>query len=180
MLDRAEQGPRPQPHTSGGRIPPPKGFRFYVDHILPIHELGPTMQQAIQESFSLPAADPQELFRQASRVLSTVSGHPALVLAPRPQGMRLKHIQFINLSDDGVLIVLVSQDNQVQTRFVRTETRYSQELLDRFSHYLNGVCQNLTLTESRQQILSRMGGEKNLVDRMISQGLSLRPPAWQE
>jgi len=180
MLDLEERGYLQQPHTSAGRIPTPKGFRYYVDHILPIHELGPTMQQAIQEAFSPPAAEPQELFRQASRVLSTVSGHPALVLAPRPQGMRLKHIQFINLSDDGVLIVLISQDNQVQTRFVRTETRYSQELLDRFSHYLNGVCQNLTLTESRQQILARMVEEKNLVDRMISQALSLSRQALQD
>jgi heat-inducible transcriptional repressor len=180
MLDLEERGYLQQPHTSAGRIPTPKGFRYYVDHILPIDELGPNMQQAIQEAFSPPATEPQELFRQASRVLSTVSGHPALVLAPRPQGMRLKHIQFINLSDDGVLIVLVSQDNQVQTRFVRTETRYSQELLDRFSHYLNGVCQNLTLTESRQQILSRMVEEKNLVDRMISQALSLSRQALQD
>ena len=69
------------------------------------------------------------MFRQASRVLSTVSGHPALVLAPRPQGMRLKHVQFINLGGDGVLTVLVSQDNQVQTRFVRSHTRYTQEQL---------------------------------------------------
>jgi heat-inducible transcriptional repressor len=108
-----------------------------------------------------------------------VSGHPALVLAPRPQGMRLKHIQFISLSGDGLLIVLISRDNQVQTRFVRTETRYSQELLDRFSQYLNGLCQDLTLAESRQRILARMLEDKNLVDKMISQALSLSRQALQ-
>ena len=120
MMDLEEQGYLQQPHTSAGRLPTPKGFRYYVDHILPIQELGQAVQQQIQEAFSPPAAEPQDLFRQASRVLSTVSGHPALVLAPRPQGMRLKHVQFINLGGDGVLTVLVSQDNQVQTRFVRS------------------------------------------------------------
>ena len=179
MLELEERGYLHQPHTSAGRIPSPKGFRYYVDHVLPIHELGPALQQAIQEAFSPPASEPQELFRQASRVLSAVSGHPALVLAPRPQGMRLKHTKFINLSGDGVLIVLVSQDNQVQTRFVRTKSKYSQDLLDRFSHYLNGLCQNLTLAESRQQILARMLEDKNLVDQMISQALSLSRQALQ-
>jgi heat-inducible transcriptional repressor len=179
MLDLEERGYLRQPHTSSGRIPTPKGFRYYVDRILPVQELGRSMQQQIQEAFSPPAQEPQELFRQASRVLSTVSGHPALVLGPRPQGMRLKHIQFISLSEDGVLTVLVSQDNQVQTRFVRTETRFSQEVLERFSRYLNELCQNLTLGESRHRILVKMEEEKSLFDKMLSQALSLSRQALQ-
>ncbi len=179
MLDLEERGFLHQPHTSAGRTPTPKGFRYYVDHILPVQELGRSMQQLIQEAFSPPAHEPQELFRQASRVLSMVSGHPALVLGPRPQGMRLKHIQFIHLSEDGVLTVLVSQDNQVQTRFVRTESRFSQEVLDRFSAYLNELCQNLTLGESRHRILVKMEEEKSLFDKMLSQALSLSRQALQ-
>ncbi len=179
MLDLEEQGYLQQPHTSAGRLPTPKGFRYYVDHILPIQDLGPAVQQQIQEGFSPPAAEPQDLFRQASRVLSTVSGHPALVLAPRPQGMRLKHVQFINLGGDGVLTVLVSQDNQVQTRFVRSHTRYSQEQLNRFSRYLNELCQDLTLGETRHQILARMEEEKHLFDKMVSQALNLSRQALQ-
>jgi heat-inducible transcriptional repressor len=179
MLDLEERGYLHQPHTSAGRIPTPKGFRYYVDRILPVQELGRAMQQQIQEAFSPPAHEPQELFRQASRVLSMVSGHPALVLGPRPQGMRLKHVQFISLSEDGVLTVLVSQDNQVQTRFVRTDTKYSQELLNRFSQYLNELCQNLTLGESRYEILAQMEKEKHLFDKMVSQALSLSRQALQ-
>ncbi len=179
MLDLEEGGYLRQPHTSAGRIPTPEGFRYYVDHILPVRELGRSMQQQIQEAFSPPTHEPQELFRQASRVLSMVSGHPALVLGPRPQGIRLKHMQFISLSEDGVLTVLVSQDNQVQTRFVRTETRLSQEMLDRFSRYLNELCQNLTLGESRHRILVKMEEEKSLFDKMLSQALSLSRQALQ-
>jgi heat-inducible transcriptional repressor len=179
MLDLEEAGYLHQPHTSAGRIPTPKGFRYYVDHILPIQELGPFMQQQIQEAFSPPAQEPQELFRQASRVLSLATGHPALLLAPRPQGMRLKHMQFISLGEGGVLTILVSQDNQVQTRFVHTEHRFSQEVLDRFSRYLNELCQNLTLAESRQAILVRMEEEKSLFDKMISQALNLSRQALQ-
>jgi heat-inducible transcriptional repressor len=179
MLDLEEAGYLHQPHTSAGRIPTPKGFRYYVDHILPVQQLGRSMQQQIDEAFATQAHEPQELFRQASRVLSLATGHPALLLAPRPQGMRLKHMQFISLSKDGVLTLLVSQDNQVQTRFVRTEHSFSQEVLDRFSRYLNELCQNLTLSESRQAILGKMEEEKNLFDKMISQALNLSRQALQ-
>ena len=179
MLDLEERGYLHQPHTSAGRVPTPKGLRYYVDRILPIQALGRSMQQQIMEGFSPPAQEPQELFRQASRVLSLVSGHPALVLGPRPQGIRLKHIQFINLRGDGVLTVLVSQDDQVQTRFVRTKSSFSQEVLDRFSRYLNELCQNLTLGESRHRILAKMEEEKSLFDKMVSQALSLSRQALQ-
>ena len=179
MMDLEEQGYLQQPHTSAGRLPTPKGFRYYVDHILPIQELGAGVQQKIQAAFAPPVGEPQDLFRRASRVLSSVSGHPALVLAPRPQATRLKHIQFISLSGDGVLAILVSQDNQVQTRFVRGEFHYSQDLLDRFSNYLNELYQNHTLGESRQKILAKMEEEKSLFDKMVSQALSLSHQALQ-
>ncbi len=173
MMDLEERGYLQQPHTSAGRIPTPRGFRYYVDQILPIQELGAALQQKIQAAFSSPPAESHDLFRRASRVLSGISGHPALVLAPRPQGTRLKHIQFISLGGDGVLAILVSQDNQVQTRFVRGESRYSQDLLNRFSNYLNELCQNLTLRESRQKILAKLEEEKSIFDQMVSQALSL-------
>jgi len=179
MLDLEEAGYLHQPHTSAGRIPTPKGFRYYVDHILPIQELGHSLQQQIQEALTPPGHEPQELFRQASRVLSLMTGHPALLLAPRPQGMRIKHMQFISLGDDGVLTILVSQDNQVQTRFVRTGQRFTQDVLDRFSNYVNELCQNLTLGESRQAILVKMEEEKSLFDKMISQALNLSRQALQ-
>ena len=59
MLDLEEQGYLQQPHTSAGRLPTPKGFRYYVDHILPIQDLGQAVQQQIQEAFSPPAAEPR-------------------------------------------------------------------------------------------------------------------------
>jgi heat-inducible transcriptional repressor len=179
MLELEERGFLMQPHTSAGRVPTPLGFRYYVDRILPIQGLGPGIQRQIEEAFTPSAVEPQELFRQASRALSTVSGHPALVLSPRPQGMLLKHLQFIALGDDGILCLLVAQDQQVQTRFLRVETSYTQEQLDRFSRYLNEICQNLTLAEARYRILIQMEEEKNLFDKIVSQALSLSRQALQ-
>jgi heat-inducible transcriptional repressor len=179
MLELEERGFLLQPHTSAGRVPTPLGFRYYVDRILPIQGLGPGVQRQIEEAFTPSAVEPQELLRQASRALSTASGHPALVLSPRPQGMLLRHIQFIALGSDGILCLLVAQDQQVQTRFLRVEISYTQEQLDRFSRYLNEICQNLTLAEARYRILVQMEEEKNLFDKIVSQALSLSRQALQ-
>lgn len=179
MQEMEERGYLTQPHTSAGRVPTPLGFRYYVDRILPIQGLGAGIQRQLEEAFIPWAAGPQELFRQASRALSLASGHPGLVLSPRPQGMLLRHIQFITLGGDGILCLLVAQDNQVQTRFLRVEADYTQEQLDRFSRYLNSICQNLTLAEARSRILAQMEEEKNLFDKMVSQALSLSRQALQ-
>jgi heat-inducible transcriptional repressor len=179
MLDLEERGFLRQPHTSAGRVPTPLGFRYYVDRILPIQGLGAGVRQQIEEAFSPSAVDPQELFRQASRALSVASGHPGLVLCPRPQAMMLRHIQFIALGEDGSLCLLVAQDQQVQTRFLRVAASYTQDQLDRFSRYLNDICQNLTLAEARYRILVQMEEEKNLFDKIVSQALSLSRQALQ-
>jgi heat-inducible transcriptional repressor len=179
MLELEERGYLKQPHTSAGRVPTPLGFRYYVDRILPIQGLGSGVQRQIEEAFTPSAVDPQELFRQASRALAAASGHAAMVLSPRPQGMLLRHIQFIALGGDGILCLLVAQDQQVQTRFLRTENSYTQAQLDRFSRYLNDICQNLTLAEARRRILDQMEEEKNLFDKIVSQALSLSRQALQ-
>jgi heat-inducible transcriptional repressor len=179
MLDLEEGGYLNQPHTSAGRMPTALGFRYYVDHILPVQELAASTQRQIHKAFRPSATEPQELFRQASRALSTLTGHPSLVLTPRPKAMCLRHIQFISVGGDVVLTLLVSQDQQVQTRFVRSGVSYSQEQLDRFSRFLNDICQNLTLREARLHILTQMQEEKNLFDRMVSQALSLSRQALQ-
>jgi|UniRef100_A0A7C5EP96 heat-inducible transcriptional repressor len=179
MQDLEERGYLKQPHTSAGRVPTPLGFRYYVDRILPVKELEAGLQRQIDEAFTPWAAEPQELFRQASRALSTASGHPGLVLSPRPQGMLLRHIQFVSLGGDGIICLLVSQDQQVQTRFLRVKEAYTQEQLDRFSAYLNDICHNLTLAQARHRILAQMEEEKNLFDKMVSQALSLSRQALQ-
>jgi heat-inducible transcriptional repressor len=173
MLDLEDRGYLRQPHTSAGRIPTALAFRYYVEQVLPVEELEAGARRQINEAFQPTAAEPHELFRQASRALSAVTGHPALVLTPRPQAIHLRHIQFVSLGGDFVLVLLVSQDQQVQTRFVRSIIPYTQDQLNRFSHFLNDMCHNLTLREARRRIFAQMEKDKHLFDKMVAQALSL-------
>ncbi len=173
MLDLEEMGLLRQPHHSAGRVPTPKGFRYYVDHLLASPHLHANVRRRIEGGFTPPAEEINDLIRQASRVLSQVSGHPALVRAPRQAISLIRHIQFIHIGGDQILTVLVSSDGVVQNRFIKTAEPFSQEQLDKFSRYLNELLKNLSLVEARQLVLSELAAEKALFDLMVSQSLRL-------
>jgi heat-inducible transcriptional repressor len=179
MLDLEEKGLLSQPHLSAGRIPTPHGFRYYVDHILASRHLQASTRRQIEGGFSPPAGELHDLIRQASRVLSKVSGHPAIVRAPRPAISLIRHIQFINAGGDQILTVLVSDDGVVQNRFIKSTEPFSQEQLDKFSRYLNDLLKNLSLFEARQLVLTQLEEEKVLFDQMLSQALTLSQKALQ-
>jgi heat-inducible transcriptional repressor len=179
MFDLEEQGLLNQPHQSAGRVPTPLGFRYYIDHILASRNLQASTRRQIEGGFTPPAGELHDLIRQASRVLSKVSGHPAIVRAARPALSFISHIQFINVGSDQILTVLVSHDGLVQNRFIKTTETYSQEQLDKFSRYLNDLLKNLSLDEARQLVLAELEKEKVLFDRMLSQALSLSKKALQ-
>lgn len=179
MMDMEEQGLLFQPHTSAGRIPTSLGLRYYFDYILPKRGLRTTLKKKIKDGFDPPATELHDLCRQASRVLSTVSGHPAMVRTPRLTTARFKHIQFINLGGNHLLVVLVSHDGVVQNRFLEVERQFSQEQLDKFSRYLNDLLQNLSLEEARWRVLAQMEEERILFDKMTAQALTLSHQALQ-
>ncbi len=179
MFDLEEQGLLSQPHQSAGRVPTSRGFRYYVDHIFSSRNLQASTRRQIEGGFTPPAGELHDLIRQASRVLSKVSGHPTIVRAPRPTISLIRHIQFINAGGDNILTVLVSVEGLVQNRFIKSTEQFSQEQLDKFSRYLNGLLQNLSLVEARQLVLVQLEEEKVLFDRMFSQALTLSQKALQ-
>ncbi len=180
MMDLEERGLLSQPHSSAGRIPTPLGLRYYIDYILPKRGLRTGLQKKIEGGFDPPATELHDLCRQASRILSAVSGHPAMVRTPRLTAVRIKHIQFISLGSNNVLVVLVSHDGVVQNRFLESDRNFSQEQLDKFSRYLNDLLQNLGLGEARHRVLQQMEEEKVLFDKMASQALTLSHQALRE
>jgi heat-inducible transcriptional repressor len=179
MFDLEEQGLLSQPHQSAGRVPTSQGFRYYVDRILSSRSLQESARRQIEGGFMPPAGELHDLIRQASRVLSKVSGHPAIIRSPRPAISLIRHIQFINAGADNILTVLVSLDGVVQNRFIKSAEQFGQEQLDKFSRYLNDLLQNLSLVEARQLVLVQLEEEKVLFDRMLSQALTLSQKALQ-
>jgi len=178
MVDLEEIGLVYQPHISAGRVPTEKGFRFYVDFILNVHELDERERQLIRSRVTSLQAETAGLFREASRILSSVSHHLGVVWAPRMELAVLQHIEFVKLKRHLILALLVNTSGIVQNRVIEAKEDYSQSELDSFSEYLNSFLSGLTLRQVREKILEQMRLEKIAYDRLFDQALKLSQKAF--
>ncbi len=173
MSDLEELGLLYQPHPSAGRVPTEKGLRYYIDHLLDIHELSEEEQERIRSNYLHHQLEGKELFREACRILSSSSHYLAVVWAPRMGMLILQHIEFVKLKRHLVLAILISSTGLVQNRIIEMEEDLSQSELDHLSDYLNRLLTGLTLYEVRERLIEQMRIEKHTYDRLMEQAIKL-------
>jgi heat-inducible transcriptional repressor len=178
MSDLEELGLLSHPYTSAGRIPTEKGFRFYVDSLVDIHELSDREQQEIRSRYSNFQIEGVDLFRETCRILSLSSHYLSVVWAPRMGLVVFQHIEFVKLRRYLVLAILVSTTGLVQNRIIEVEEDFSQSELDHLSDYLNSLLTGLTLYQVRDKLLEQMMLEKNTYDRMLEHAIKLGEKAF--
>src|SRR4030043_81962 len=110
-----------QPHISAGRIPTEKGFRFYVDSILNVHELSDQEQHELRSCYSIHEMEGADLFRETSRILSSSSHYLGIVWAPRLSSAVLQHTEFVKFRKHLILAILVSTTGLVYHRIIEME-----------------------------------------------------------
>lgn len=137
MVKLEELGYLHKPHPSAGRIPTDKGLRFYVNSLLGEALLPRGEINFPTEEFTLDKGGAESLFVHASKILSEYSDNLGFVITPRITQMNFRHLRFIKIAADKVLIILVTSFNLALTEIVQTDTYFSQAELDRASRYLN-------------------------------------------
>lgn len=172
MADLEEAGYLSQPHTSAGRIPTDKGFRFYVDS-LDLRPLSRQEQERIRSQFHLSHSEPTERMRETSRILSLVSSLAGLVVAPRFDTTRFKHIEFVKLRGRDILVILVSETGVAHNKLIQADEELSQDRLHEIANYLNSILAGLTLQQAKERLLAEMQADKVLYDRLLAQAQAL-------
>jgi heat-inducible transcriptional repressor len=178
MSDLEDLGLLFQPYTSAGRVPTEKGFRFYVDSILNVHELSDKEQQEIRSKYTSYQVEGPDLFRETSRILSLSSHCLGIVWAPRMSSIILQHTEFVKLRRHLVLAILVSTTGLVYNRIIEVEEDFYQSELDHLSDYLNSFLTGLTLSQVREKLLEQMRVEKGAYDCLLEQALKLGEKAF--
>jgi heat-inducible transcriptional repressor len=177
MSELEEKGLVEQPHTSAGRIPTDKGYRFYVDNMLGVLSISNEDLRFISDEFglndSILSETPDRLMQKTSRLLSALSNNVGIVVSPSLANDRLQHIGFVNLSDNRVLVVLVSAPNIVHNKIIRLKEPFSNDELDRTARYLNVEFGGKSLAEIRIEILKLMHDEKTLFDKLLQTAVIL-------
>jgi heat-inducible transcriptional repressor len=154
MADLEEMGFVSSPHTSAGRVPTPKGYRFFVDTLLTVRPIEDMERQQLQEHL-LPD-DPHRVVAAASQILSDLTHFAGIVVAPRRRGTALRHIEFFGLSEKRVLLIIVASDGEVQNRVLVTDRSYTPSQLVEAGNYINQNYAGVEFDQLRQKVRSEL------------------------
>ncbi len=135
MSDLEEMGFIASPHTSAGRVPTQRGYRFFVDTLLTVQPMHSQEIQRIQHELSSP--DPQDLISSAAAMLSELTQFAGLVMIPKRKSIAFKQLEFLPLSEKRILVIIVTTDGNVQNRIILTEKPYSSAELVQATNFFN-------------------------------------------
>jgi heat-inducible transcriptional repressor len=167
MAELEEAGYLTHPHTSAGRVPSEKGFRFYVDLLPESSRVDKAAERRIVQVLE-DSDTPEELMSRTSFLLSEISKNIGIVIAPPLATTQLKHIEFLDLGDGKILVIFVSTSGLVQRKVIRLKEHYQQTELDRAGRFLVERFSERTLTEIRNELLRMMEAERSIYDRMLT------------
>lgn len=135
MADLEEMGFIASPHTSAGRVPTPRGYRFFVDTLLTVQPIDETaVETRIQPR--LKALSPQKTIASAAQALSSLSQFAGIVVTPRRESV-FRQIEFLRLSEKRILLVIVGMNGDVQNRLLLTDVDYTPSQLVQAANFIN-------------------------------------------
>jgi len=173
MSDLEEMGFLASPHTSAGRVPTDKAYRFYVDSLLAVRQVSRSERDEIRRRCRINGRDIGSVLRDTSKMLSYISHYMGVVVAPRFTAAVLRQIEFVQLSGRRILVILVAQSGTVQNKIIESDEDISADDLIRMTNYLNGLLQGLTIAQIKSRIVEEMENEKTRYDHLMAKALEL-------
>ena len=155
MADLEDLGYLIHPHPSAGRMPTDKGYRFYVNELMQIENLSESERRAIGRTLEK-TADPEELFKEASRILGKISHQLSLVTSPHISSAALDRLELINLSSTKIAVILSIHSGIVKTIIMEVSSEVRREKLDELTGILNERLSGLTLHQIRETFATRV------------------------
>ncbi len=179
MADLEELGFVASPHTSAGRVPTDKGYRFFVDTLLKLRPLDEAANAEIRRQFEVSRDTSTDLIATVSQLLSSATQLAGVVTVPRPRQTAVTQIEFVPLSESRVLVVLVFNDREVQNRIIQLERHYSADELKRASNYLNEQFRGRALPEVRQEILHQLSEARAHLNQIMLDAISVAQQVFE-
>lgn len=172
MANLEEVGLLAAPHTSAGRIPTAQAYRLFVDSLLEVAPLQDVEIERLREQMA-PGVGTQTLLAQASEMLSAMSQFVGVVTMPQRSHGVFKHIDFMALDGNRVLVILVLPDNEVQNRIVQLPVAVEASTLEQAANYLNRHCIGQDFSQIRQHLLAELQNTKTEMDALLNAAMSV-------
>jgi len=164
MFDLQESGLLKSNHTSAGRVPTDLGLRFFVDGLLQVGRIKNNECEEIKKTINNDQKNIEDLCNNASELLSGLSDCAGIVVAPKIGG-RLKHIEFVPVSNDKALVILVTENGMIENRIIKIPKGLPGSLLIETTNYLNSITKGKSLIASKKLIKEQIKSDKIRIDK---------------
>jgi len=178
MADLEEMGFIASPHTSAGRVPTAKGYRFFVDSLM---VMKPLEEQEIHRLEDRLIADrPQQLVSAAAGLLSQLTQFAGVVMTPKRRDVTFRHVEFLRLAEHRVLLILVTSEGDVQNRILHTDRGYTHSQLGEAANFFNQHFAGQPFTVIRARIADELRALREDIARLMTAAVDAGEGALSE
>ncbi len=166
MADLEKRGLVSTPHTSAGRVPTGLGYRMFVDSLITIYPVDNDYLNNLRIELD-PQRSASELVETASNLLSQLTLQAGVVTVPRADKVTLRRVEFLSLSGNKILVILVINQKEVENRIIQTDRSYSDAELQRAAQFINERYSGLDLKQVKVQLLTAMRADKESIGKLM-------------
>ncbi|MGN7468587.1 heat-inducible transcriptional repressor HrcA [Brevibacillus sp. SAFN-007a] len=159
MSDLEELGYLEQPHTSAGRVPSTKGYRFYVDNLIQPQRLSEAELGKLKQLFAERILHSEQVVEYTAQILSQLTNYTAIVLGPEIFEHRLKHIQIVPLNETQAVAIVVTHTGRVENKLIDLPEGMGASEIERLVNLLNAKLTDVPLWQLRQRVYQEISGE---------------------
>jgi heat-inducible transcriptional repressor len=179
MADLEEKGLIMSPHTSAGRVPTPLGYRFFVDSLVKVKPLDSIDLEHLSRGFN-PDMSSQQLVESASGLLSDVTQMAGVVTLPKREHATLRYVEFLRLSANRVLTILVLDEHEVHNRIIYTSREYVESQLKEAANFINQSFAGQSLNSIRKELISSMQSDRENMNSLMQTTLEVASQAFNQ
>lgn len=177
MADLEDMGFISAPHTSAGRVPTIKGYRFFVDTLVKLRPPGETEVQVFEDA--LRDSDPQALVLSASNLLSAMTRLAGVVTIPRRSQTALRQIEFLPLSDKRILAIVVLNDRDVQNKILHVHRDFGEDELRKAGNYLTEQFGGSELDDVRDRLIRQLRDTRESMNSVMLDAIEMAQQAFE-
>lgn len=172
MSDLEELGFLAQPHTSAGRVPTDRGYRFFIDHLMKLRALTTRDREAIDEGVSV-GSEIDDVLHHASSLLSRLTDQVGLVFMPTLLQFAIRSMDFIGVAENKIMCVIVGTNGVVVNKVIETRFLFTRDELEKIGRYISIEFAGLTLDAIRRRLIRMTELERAQQDAMMQKTIAL-------
>ena len=154
LADLTEMGYLEQPHTSAGRIPSPKGYRFYVNELMESQALSEDERVRIDESLQLRGGEMDRMMTQAGKALSSIVNYPTYMATTRKRRLTVRRFDLLGVDGGNCIAVVMMRNDRVKSQLLQLQLDVTAEQLPILVNLLNTHFVNISVSEMSQKLMS--------------------------